>query len=137
MYEPLLQHLGNLLAQKPNAEQDSERVITDFMNLVVVYGSDDVLQAFARFRTGSATSPSPKIIVRLAADLFAAIRRDLAGSTAATGLELIGMRITDIYEGDGELLGALVDPFPLVCEREGWTPPWQRSVTQSRSGGRG
>ncbi len=124
MYEPLLQHLGDLLAQKPHTSENSEPVITQFMNLVIAYGSDDALSAFTKFRTGSAASPPPMIVVRLTADLFAAIRRDLAGATSVTGLELVGMRISDLYKPGGMLLGALVDPFPVVCERENWTPPW-------------
>lgn len=124
MYEPLLQHLGDLLTKKPGAEQRSEAVMRDFMSLVVVYGSDEVLTAFSRFRAASAAAPPAPIILRLTADLFAAIRVDLAGTSRATGLELVGMRISDIYSPGGTLLGALRDPFEDVCARESWAPPW-------------
>jgi hypothetical protein len=125
MYEPLLQHLGDLLTKKAGAEAASESVVRQFMSLVVVYGSDDVLSAFTRFRTATASAPPAPVVLRLTADLFAAIRSDLAGASSATGLELVGMRINDIYAPGGTLLGALVDPFDEVCKREAWTPPWK------------
>lgn len=101
-----------------------EPVIADFQNFVTVWGSDDVVQAFYRFRRGSTTGPPPAIMMRLTADLLLAIRRDLAWpDSSTTPLEVMGSRITDLERG-GELEAAFVMPFDELAERENWSPPW-------------
>ena len=123
MYEPLLEHMSALLMRNSNAAQHSEAVLSKFMGLVVVYGSDDVLAAFTRFRTASTSEPPGPVMMRLTADLFAAIRQDLAGESNVSKVDLLGMRLNDIYSTPG-LVQALEEPFDDLCKRAGWTPPW-------------
>jgi len=94
------------------------------MNHAAVYGPDDVLRAFARFRLASNYNPPSTITMRLVADFMLTIRRDLdGGQSTVTGVELFGMRVNDLYS-QTNLVAALTDPFDQVCAREGWTPPW-------------
>lgn len=136
IYERILSALGDSLApevaRRPASraskskagDEGLESAIFDFMNYVVVYGSDDVIRAFTRFRLASdAEAPIP-ILMRLLSDFMLAIRRDLNGSQGdINGVELIGMRISNLYEEQG-VYAALTEPFEVVCAQNSWTPPW-------------
>lgn len=136
IYGRIMAALGNLLipeearrlapkAPKNKPSGDSlESAIFDFMNDVVIYGSDDVLQAFTRFRIASDANPPAPVIIRLVSDFMLAIRRDLdGGQSAVTGLEVIGMRINGLYD-ESNTIAALTEPFEVVCAQNEWTPPW-------------
>lgn len=136
IYGRIMAALGNLLipeearrlapkAPKNKPSGDSlESAIFDFMNDVVIYGSDDVLQAFTRFRIASDANPPAPVIIRLVSDFMLAIRRDLdGGQSAVTGVELIGMRINGLYD-EPKAIAALREPFEVVCAQNKWTPPW-------------
>lgn len=131
IYERILSALGNLLiheeARRPTSRTpkgktsgDSlESAIFDFMNHVVVYGSDDVLRAFTRFRLASDTDPPVPVLMRLVSDFMLAIRRDLdGGQSDVTGVELVGMRINDLYK-EQSVYAALTKPFEVVCAQNG------------------
>ena len=138
IYGRIMAALGNLLipeearrlapkASKNKPGGDSlDSAIFDFMNDVVIYGSDDVLRAFTRFRLASDTNPPAPVIIRLVSDFMLAIRRDLdGGQSAVTGVELIGMRINGLYD-EPKVIAALKEPFEVVCAQNEWTPPWER-----------
>lgn len=136
IYGRIMAALGNLLipeearrlapkAPKNKPGGDSlDSAIFDFMNDVVIYGSDDVLRAFTRFRLASDANPPAPVIIRLVSDFMLAIRRDLdGGQSAVTGIEVIGMRINGLYD-DPNTIAALTEPFEVVCAQNEWTPPW-------------
>ena len=136
IYGRIMAALGNLLipeearrlapkASKNKPGGDSlDSAIFDFMNDVVIYGSDDVLRAFTRFRLASDANPPAPVIIRLVSDFMLAIRRDLdGGQSAVTGIEVIGMRINGLYD-DPNAIAALTEPFEVVCAQNEWTPPW-------------
>lgn len=125
-YEPFLKALGDMLTPGRNKVTNKAMLdsMADFMNLVVAYGSDDVIRAYARFRAASSSEPPATVTVRLIADLVVAMRRDLGGATTLTGLEVLGMRINDLYSSQ-ENVHALSAPFEEVCQRAGWVPPWR------------
>lgn len=138
IYGRIMAALGNLLtpeearrlapkAPKNKSGGDSlESAIFDFMNDVVIYGSDDVLRAFTRFRLASDANPPAPVIIRLVSDFMLAIRRDLdGGQSAVTGIEMIGMRINGLYD-EPKVIAALREPFEVVCDQNEWTPPWER-----------
>ena len=138
IYGRIMAALGNLLtpeearrlapkAPKNKSGGDSlESAIFDFMNDVVIYGSDDVLRAFKRFRLASDANPPAPVIIRLVSDFMLAIRRDLdGGQSAVTGIEMIGMRINGLYD-EPKVIAALREPFEVVCDQNEWTPPWER-----------
>ena len=138
IYGRIMAALGNLLTPEearrlaPKAPKNKpggdslESAIRDFMNDVVIYGSDDVLRAFTRFRLASDTNPPAPVIIRLVSDFMLAIRRDLdGGQSAVTGIEMIGMRINGLYD-EPKVIAALREPFEVVCDQNEWTPPWER-----------
>lgn len=126
VYLPFVKTLGDLLtpARRDLAVATMEDVMADFHNFVTVWGSDDVVASFYRFRRGSTTSPPPAIMMRLTADLLLAIRRDLAWPDSSTSaLEIMGSRITDLEPG-GDLESAFTMPFEALVKREKWAAPW-------------
>ena len=64
-----------------------------------------------------------------------ALRHDLdGGQSNVSGVELLGMRVNDLYE-QPEFLAALTKPFDEVCAQEGWVPPWAEDPNaKSREG---
>jgi len=139
LYEGILKTLGDQLmpqaakqAKGPGAGQLENKLLDDlfgFMNKVVIYGSDDVLEAFSRFKRGGVANPPGLIALRLAADFMLAIRRDLSGGTTKlTAVDMFGMRITD-FDTNPALKQALSEPFDLVCAKYGWVPPWSPGFT--------
>lgn len=126
VYMPFVIVLGDILtpARRQAALASMEPVVADFHNFVSVWGSDDVVEAFYKFRRGSSTSPPAAITMRLTAELLLAIRRDLAWpDSTVTALEVMGSRITDLEPG-GELETAFTLPFDELAHRESWSPPW-------------
>lgn len=125
LYQPMLQALGDMLT--PGREQlglkQAGDVMPDFQTFVSIWGSDDAVRAFYRFRVGSSTSPPPMIMIRLASDFILEARRDLAWpATAIGGREVMGMRIN---EGTPELDEALSHDFDQLAAKYEWTPPWR------------
>ena len=135
MYEPMLRALGNMLTPdevkkkltgeaRQRALLSAEEALPQFMNEAVVYASDEVLRAFARFRLAAGSGCSTMITVRLVADFMIAVRRDVVGSTTdATGLELLGVRINDLFS-QPEFIEAITHPVDELARRYDWTPPW-------------
>lgn len=127
VYLPLIESLGDMMvpARQVQALAKAETTMSDFQNLVIVWGSDEVVQAFYRFRRAVVTSPPPMITMRLTGELLIAMRRDIAWPDTEVGpLEILGSRITDLRPG-GELEDAFTLHFPDLARREGWTIPWQ------------
>lgn len=127
VYDPFIETLGALLmpSQRDETMAKMEDVMVEFQTFVMIWGSDEVVEAFYRFRRASNHEPPAKIIIRLVADLFIAIRRDIAWpNTQVTALQIFGSRISDLEPG-GELEQAFTLPFEELARREGWSIPWQ------------
>ena len=133
-YEAILTAFGNMLAPedsrpRPQAREGQQHdplgiAVLEFMNHAIVYGSDEVLRAFSRFRLASSFNPPPPVLFRLTADFILAIRRDLDGDrSTVTGIEVLGIRVNDLYQQPA-LMRALTLPFEQVCKEEGWVAPW-------------
>jgi hypothetical protein len=128
LYQPILKTMGDLLTpgRGAAATKDMESVLPEFMTFVSIWGSDEAVTAFFRFRSAASTQPPAAITVRLVADFLLAARKDLAGpDTSVTGLETIGMRINDIYK-QPTYIDAFTLPFDELAKRHDWTPPWPR-----------
>ncbi|REC97277.1 hypothetical protein DEU35_3042 [Microbacterium sp. AG157] len=126
LYQPFLQTLGDMLTPFRNdaATERLEDVMADFSSFVAIWGSDEAVETFYRFRVASASSPPTLITMRLMADFLIAVRRDIAWpATEITGLHVIGMRINDLPEHP-EMKRALEQPLAELCRAEGWTPPF-------------
>ncbi len=127
LYQPFLQTLGDMLTpfRKDAASERLEAVMADFSSFVAIWGSDEAVETFYRFRVGSVASPPTLVTMRLMADFLIAVRRDIAWPvTDITGLHVIGMRINDLPEHP-EMKRALEQPLAELFEAEGWTPPFE------------
>lgn len=134
LYEPFVAHLGDLLtpARKKAAETRSEEVMANFQTSVMMWGSDEAVSAFSRFRRASAANPPAHITMRLVADLLIAIRRDIAvPDSRTTGIEILGSRINDLTK-ESAIARALQAPFNEVCQEHGWEPPFEFEIEPAR-----
>jgi hypothetical protein len=124
LYQPMLEALGGMMTpgRTEVALAGAGDIMSDFQTFVSVWGSDDAVRAFYRFRTASSTNPPPMIIIRLVSDFIIEARRDLAWpSTTLTGREVMGMRIN---EYSPELEEALTLPFDALASKYAWRAPW-------------
>ncbi len=98
--------------------------IRRFMHWVQIYGSDEAVRVSLRFMQAIYHSPPPNIVMRLIGELIVVARRELGyPETDITALEVLGMRITDVYT-DPEIYADLTQSLPRVFARYDWTPPW-------------
>lgn len=127
LYQPFLQGLGDMLtpSRRDAAAKRLEDVMADFQTFVSVWGSDEVVEAFWRYRLAASANPPSHVIIRLMADFLVAVRKDVAWpNTKITGLQTVGMRINDIPEHP-ELAEAMTKPLPELFAEHGWTPPFK------------
>lgn len=126
LYQPFLQTLGDVLTPARNkaAMARLEDVIADFQAFITVWGSDEAVRTFYRYRVSANSSPPTLVIMRLMADFLLAVRKDVAWpDTSISGLHVIGMRINDLAEHP-EMKDALATPLETLFKSEGWTPPF-------------
>lgn len=137
LYEPFLTTLSDLLtpARKAAAEARMMDTMADFQAYVSVWGSDEVMEAFTRYRMASSAEPTSAIIMRLMADLLVAIRKDIAWpDTEVTGAQIIGSRMTDIGDHP-EIKRAFEIPLDVLIAEERWAAPFEVSPSKaSRQG---
>lgn len=137
VYKPMIELLGSVIgAAARGADVPAEDVpakIADFTTWITIYGSDDAISAHHNF-TQAAFNNAPALIAsRLYAEFILAARRDIGyPETSITAIQVMGMRITDLYsETDYRLAMSL--PFEELCQREDWTPPWLTVVATKAS----
>lgn len=126
VYKPFVDAMGDMLTPKRTAAAmaDFENVVADFQNWVIVFGSDEVVDAFFRYRTAANYDPPYMVTFRLMADLLMAIRRDVAApDTQLLGIHMIASRLNDIADYP-ELQGNLSMPLAKLIEQEGWDAPF-------------
>lgn len=126
LYKPFLSAIGDMLtpSRQAAARNTMEAALIDFQSFVPIWGSDEVVEAFYRFRRASSTEdpPPPQILVRLVADIYLAVRRDVAWpDTTVTGVHTIGVRINDLTP---ELEADLSMPFSELVRKHDWKPPF-------------
>jgi hypothetical protein len=102
VYEHLIRIVFSILfAEKlgktPPSQEKLMKQFADFTEKLLVWGSDDVIRAYSRFRT--AASGSPVDIAAAQEDLFLAIRKDLGhkSKNMPRGM-ILGLFINDIEE---------------------------------------
>lgn len=125
MYKPFLQNFGDALTpgKTEKALEEMEETIANFQSFVTVWGSDEVVKAYFRFRTASPLDPPPLVTMRLMSDLMVAIRRDIAWpETGLSGVHIIGMRINDLHN-QPQFLSAFEKPLRDVFKEQKWEPP--------------
>lgn len=126
LYQPFLQVFSDVLTpdRSDSATKKLPDAVADFQAFVTVWASDEVVEAFFRFRLASSTEPPVGITMRLMAELLLAIRRDVAWPRSAmTGIQAIGMRINDLPEHP-ELADDLAMPLPELFAKYDWQAPF-------------
>lgn len=132
VYKPMIELLGSVIgAAAHGKEAPSEDIpvkITEFTTWITIYGSDDAIKAHHNF-TQAAFNDAPSLVAsRLYAEFILAARRDIGyPETSITAMQIMGMRITDLYS-ETEYRLAMSLPFEELCRRENWTPPWLTAV---------
>lgn len=124
-YKPLLDQFAEML--KPGAKPNGPLLIdrmSEATTWLSVYGSDEAVLAFHRFMQCTYVSPPVPVFMRAYADLVMAARRDLSGGTETTLVELMGIRLKDVYTND-QMRAALEAPsIDAAAELIGWKTPW-------------
>lgn len=126
LYEPMLQAFGNMMlpGNSATALPAAEAAMPAFLNFATMWASDGALRAFFRFRIASATTPPPEITLRLVSDFLIEARKDLSGTeTTVTGLEVIGMRVNDLYSNPN-FVQAFTLPLEELAKIHHWAVPW-------------
>jgi hypothetical protein len=128
VYKPMIDMLGTILSAaaqdvKPSPEKVQANM-REFATWIIIYGSEDAIKAYHNF-TQAAFAQAPGLIAtRLYAEFILAARRDLGyPETSVTAMEIMGMRVTDLYS-EFEYRSAMTQTFEELCQRERWTPPW-------------
>lgn len=127
LYQPFVSLLNDLLtpSRKEAASAGVENVMVNFQGFVTMWGSDEVVATFFRWRTAASADPPAMVTMRLMADLLIAIRKDVAWpDTKAPGLHIVGMRINDLPEHP-EMVQALMLPWDKFLATQDWTPPFE------------
>lgn len=129
VYQPIINFLGGMLDPELAASMSQEEVKTklgDFARWVVIVGSDDSVRAFRNLMQGTFHAAPPALLLRLFADFQLAARRDMGDAeTEITPVDVLGMRINDLYAAGGVLFTALSLPFGEACAAFGWSIPWE------------
>lgn len=124
VYRPMLDTYGRALGGA--TDELTERlqdIFPGFATWISIYGSDDAVLAFNRLMQCAYHDAPSAVIVRAYADFVLAARRDLGdGDTTTTAVDVMGIRLNDLYQG--QLIDDLRDDFEAVASRHGWTPPW-------------
>lgn len=130
VYRPMIDMLRKATHPLPGEKQPDGKEImiktAEFANWVSIYGSDEAVRAFHRFMQAFYSSAPGLVSVRLHSEFVLAARRDLGyPDTDLTALDLLGLRINDVYKGQSSYdIGAL--PFLDLCRKYDWEPPWLR-----------
>ena len=130
VYEPMVELFRGMLdAAKNPKQQTNERklieTLSKFTAWTQVYGSDDVLREFHKLMQAAFHDAPAEVFMRLYAQFVLAVRRDLGDPrTEVTLTELLGMRISDVYEKMASMLD--LDERAFFAQQS-WTPPWPGS----------
>jgi hypothetical protein len=88
--------------------------------------------AFRNFMHCAYNSAPQYVLMRFYAEFFVVARRDMGyKDSKITARDVLGIRTDDLYRLNFD--EALSDPIELVCQRTGWTPPWQRESQRAEA----
>lgn len=127
-FEPLVERIGEMWDLIGKGEELSEEwmekefnpTVLTFLRWVQIYGSDEAVWSAHRLMLAIYHDPPPNVLIRLLADVVLAARRDLANpETKVTFLDIMGLRITDIYEHPWA-----TQSLEELFRAEKWIPPW-------------
>jgi hypothetical protein len=131
VFQPLVEGIGEMWERTSKGnltpdwfEQHLLPRFASFMTWAPIYGADDTIWAYHRYQQGVYADAPINVSMRHMLDLVLALRRELGHpDTKVNALDLMGFRVTDIYEGGvGQPWARL--PLKELYETENWTPPW-------------
>lgn len=128
LYQPVIDKIGEMWDRTAAGEEIEGWVEREFrppfmrlLNWIQIYGSDEAVWAAHRLMQGMYYESPPNVLSRHLADFVIAARKDLATpDTRVSPLDVMGLRVNDIYEHPVWGLGSLA----AVYASEGWSPPW-------------
>lgn len=127
-YEPMIEKFSKLIDPRTRGEitdDDLAELMRVGSTWLSIYGSDKAVTTFHWLMQAAYHDAPGPITVRLYAEFVLAARKDIGlPSSSLTAVELLGMRLRDLYT-DPDTYDALSMPFKRLCKREGWTPPWK------------
>lgn len=128
VYKPMVNLFRRILdssgagKNSPAADKATLETLSQFIAWVQIYGSDDAVRAVHRFMQASYSEPPATVMLRQYGEFLLAIRRDISHpDTDVTTVDLLGMRITDIYD---ELAHDLTLDEEVFYQKHAWSPPW-------------
>lgn len=127
VYKPMIELLQSMWdSVKTNRKNDETKMLktlSTFTSWAQVYASDEVVIAFHKMMQAAYSEPPADVMMRFIAQLSLALRRDLgAADTGVDLVDLLGMRISDIYGGDMQAKFELDEEAFLA--NVAWNPPW-------------
>ncbi|WP_152690539.1 hypothetical protein [Jiangella alkaliphila] len=134
-YKPMIDALNDLLDPAKSKTVNMGELGEKFNNFdawIAIFGSDQAVSAWHRLRQASFHNPPAEIFIRLYADFVIAARRDMGyPDSEATGEQLIGSRLRDLYSQTGtNVREALQMNWVEVERRTGWAAPWSPEPAQ-------
>jgi hypothetical protein len=127
VYRPMVELLRSMWDSAKSGKQPNQakmlETLSRFTAWAQMYGSDDVVIAHHKMMQAAFTEPPSEVMMRYIAEMTLALRKDLGDpETRVDAIDLLGMRIKDIYEGD--MVGKYALGENEFSAAEGWTPPW-------------
>jgi hypothetical protein len=128
VYKPMIELLGNVISNAAHgiqtAPEETTSKIAEFTTWITIYGADETVRTYHNFMQAAFNQAPMLVTSRLYAELILASRRDIGyPDTSVTALQIMGMRVNDLYS-EAEYRHAMDLPFEELCRQEKWSPPW-------------
>jgi hypothetical protein len=145
VYRPMVNALNDALAPdsatqsvgargaKPKRSTSDHLAATthEFAAWLAIVGSDDAVRTFHNFLQSAFHDAPPAILLRMYAEFVLAARRDMGDQNTAVGVaDVLGMRITDLYD-DPDLRSLHIGTLQDLADDLEWKIPWTASSTDS------
>jgi hypothetical protein len=133
VFEPMVEAVGKFWERTAKTsgnlpdswtEKNLLPAFSRFGHWVQIYGSDETVWLYHRFMQAIFADAPSTVIMRLLADLILAARKELGNpDSALNAVDIMGIRINDIYVNGVPMAWASL-PESELYENEAWTPPW-------------
>jgi hypothetical protein len=133
VFEPMVEALMQMFELTAQGKASDEAAFEEvagpafrkFVHWVQVYGSDETVRVVHKMMQALYSAPPPEIVLHFVAELIVAARRELGHpDTQIDAVDVMGIRINDLYSGDGSLYTHLALPEAELFKKLGWSPPW-------------
>lgn len=130
VYQAQIDLLGRMLGPEEQRvgleDADTAQKFQTFSAWIGIVGSDEAVRAWSNLMQSTFHSAPPVVMLRLYADFQLAARRDLGDpDTSLTAVELMAIRINDLYDDPG-CFTAMSLPLAEVCALNNWEIPWEQ-----------